>query len=80
MRTIALKVWTEPAVAIGLLVSIGLLIANLIGTPDWSAQGIIAIVAPLASALGIRKVVSPDHGPPPVPEPSGTTYRKPEPR
>lgn len=83
MREIGERIWREPAVCIGLLVSLGLLVANLIGTPDWSAQGIIAILAPFASSLGIRQLVAPARdrqAGPPVLGNDGTTYRKLEPR
>jgi hypothetical protein len=60
MKVIINKLWNEPAAFIGLLTTLGLLVLNLIGTPDWSLQSIIAILAPLTSALGIRQLVSPD--------------------
>lgn len=64
MRVLFARIWTEPAAAIGLLTSLVLLVVNLIGTPDWSLQGIVAILAPLASSLGIRQLVSPAAPPP----------------
>ena len=59
MKAIAQRVWLEPAAAIGLLVTLGLLVLNLIGDDTWDAQTVIEVVAPLASALGIRQVVTP---------------------
>lgn len=59
MKVIAQKVWNEPAVAIGLLVSLVLLVLNLLDDQDWGVQNIIAILAPFASALGIRNLVMP---------------------
>lgn len=59
MKVIAQKVWNEPAVAIGLLVSAVLLVVNLLDDQDWGVQSIIAILAPFATALGIRGAVVP---------------------
>ena len=59
MKPLAQQVWREPAAAIGLLTTLALLVINLIGTPDCSAQGLIAIFAPFASSLGIRQLVTP---------------------
>jgi hypothetical protein len=66
MKVIAERFWTEPAAAIGLLTSIALLILALATGADLTADTIVAIVAPVASALGIRQVVSPAAGPRPV--------------
>jgi hypothetical protein len=60
MKVIFTKLWEEPAACIGLVVSIGLLVVNLIGDADWSLQAIVAILAPFVSSLGIRQVVTPD--------------------
>ena len=51
--------WTEPAVFIGALVSIALLILAIITGDTWDAATIAGIVAPIASALGIRQLVTP---------------------
>lgn len=59
MKEILHKFWNEPAAAIGLLVTLGLLAINLIGHPSWGADTITAILAPLISSLGIRQLVSP---------------------
>jgi hypothetical protein len=59
MRILALKLWNEPAAFIGLLTTLGLLALNLLGDSDWSLEQIVAIVAPLASGLGIRQLVTP---------------------
>ena len=59
MKPIAQRLWNEPAAFIGALVSVGLLVLNLLGNPEWSAQQIVEIIAPLASALGIRQLVTP---------------------
>ena len=60
MKVIAHKVWHEPAVFIGLLVTLGLLAgAILVRSRRLAVEHIIAILAPLATALGIRTQVKP---------------------
>ena len=59
MRAIAQRVWREPAVFIGLLVTLGLLAGALIAHQKIDAGIIVGILAPLASALGIRQLVTP---------------------
>jgi hypothetical protein len=59
VKELGKRIWYEPAAAIGLLASIILLVINLVGDNDWNVEHIIAIVAPLASALGIRQLVTP---------------------
>ena len=64
MKVIAERFWKEPAVAIGFLVSLALLVYALIDD-SFDAQSIVGILAPLVSALGIRQLVTPakeDHG------------------
>jgi len=58
MKVIAKRIWTEPAVAIGLLTSTVLLILAII-TNSFDASSIAGIVAPFLSSLGIRQLVSP---------------------
>jgi hypothetical protein len=65
MKELAARVWAEPAVFIGLLVSLGLLTLALLTDPDWDASTILGIIAPVASALGIRPLVTPTHKGPP---------------
>lgn len=74
MKAIAKKIWEEPAVALGALVSLILLVGGIIdGHMDWNANHIIAVLAPLITALGIRPLVQPvKHD-----EPTGTTYQPP---
>lgn len=76
MKVIAQKVWNEPAVAIGLLVSLVLLVLNLLDDQDWGVQNIIAILAPLASSLGIRNLVMPMAKLDEATKPDGTTYQR----
>lgn len=82
MKTVAQRIWNEPAVFVGLLVTLGLLIVNIIGHTEWSGQEVVEVLAPLASALGIRQLVVPatkaSRGD--VPKQGGTTYQKLEPR
>jgi hypothetical protein len=59
MKVIATKLWEEPAACIGLFVTLGLLLLNLLGDTDWSLQSIIEVLAPFVSSLGIRQVVTP---------------------
>lgn len=59
MSEIAKRVWKEPAVAIGLATTIGLLILAVVTGTNWDASVIVGIVAPVASALGIRSQVTP---------------------
>jgi hypothetical protein len=59
MKEIARKVWEEPAVAIGLLVSIALLVGALLTDTDFDWEAIVAILAPFLSGLGIRPLVKP---------------------
>jgi hypothetical protein len=59
VKTIVKQVWSEPAVAIGLLASLILLGLELVGDNEFTADTIIAIAAPFVSSLGIRQVVTP---------------------
>ena len=59
MKPILQRVWKEPAVFIGLLTSIVLAILAIITSAHWDASLIVGIVAPLASSLGIRSLVTP---------------------
>jgi hypothetical protein len=76
MKVIAQRIWNEPAVCIGLLASVILLVINLIGENDWGFEEIIAILAPLASALGIRQAVYSPATVDKLTEPKGTTFQK----
>lgn len=62
MKVIAQKVWSEPAVFIGLVVTLGLLAGALIAHQPIDAGVVIGILAPLGSALGIRQLVTPAKG------------------
>jgi hypothetical protein len=59
VKTIVKQVWTEPAVAIGLLASLILLVLQFIGDNEFTADTIISIAAPFVTSLGIRQAVTP---------------------
>lgn len=56
MKVIAQRIWNEPAVAIGLLTTVILVLINVIGDSDWGIESLIFMMAPFASALGIRQL------------------------
>jgi hypothetical protein len=58
MSEIARRIWTEPAVAVGLLASLALLALTLI-SGDTDTVNWIEVAAPLLAALGIRPLVTP---------------------
>lgn len=64
MKVIVQRIWREPAVCIGLAASLILLLLEFLGDDKFTADSIIAICAPLVSALGIRQTVSPALEPP----------------
>jgi hypothetical protein len=71
MKEIAQRVWHEPAVAIGLLISIALAVVAIINGDDWGWEEVLFVVGPLLAALGIRPFVTPVKDatqPPPVSE------------
>lgn len=59
MKVIIQRCWREPAVFIGLVTSLALLALALIDGASLDATQIISIVAPFASSLGIRQLVTP---------------------
>jgi hypothetical protein len=75
VKVIMKQIWNEPAAAIGLLTSALLAVIAVADGADWDAQTIIGVIAPLASALGIRQLVSPAAGPRDQEPPAGTTYQ-----
>lgn len=90
MKVIAQRVWSEPAVFIGLAASVILAILAVATGADWDASTIAGIAAPFISALGIRRAVTPTaetpsepSPPPPVPpgdpEPGDKTPTSPVP-
>ena len=62
MSEIAKRAWREPAVFIGLLTSVALVVITLATGDPWDTDAIAAVVAPLAAALGIRQLVTPMAG------------------
>lgn len=65
MGEILKRVWREPAVFLGLLTSAALAVITIATGDPWDTAAIAAVVAPLASALGIRQLVTPATGEPP---------------
>ena len=59
MKSVAQQLWNEPAAFIGLMTSILLAVIAVVTGTDWNAQTILGIVAPVASGLGIRQLVTP---------------------
>lgn len=74
MKLLVLRIWSEPAVFIGLLTTVALILVNVIGEDDWGLENVIAILAPLVSSLGIRQLVTPVAGKLEVAEPDATTF------
>lgn len=64
MKEIARRVWHEPAVCLGLLASIALVVITLATGDPWDTATIAGVAAPLVSALGIRELVTPTGGNP----------------
>lgn len=62
MREILARVWREPAVFLGLVTSAALAIVTVLTGDPWDTAAIVAVIAPLASALGIRQLVTPVAG------------------
>jgi hypothetical protein len=59
---IARRVWHEPAVFLGLITSIALVVITLATGDKWDTATIAGVAAPLVSALGIRELVTPTGG------------------
>lgn len=59
MTELARRAWHEPAVLIGLLVSVAVLVMDIAAGVKLDAEAIIAVLAPLLAALGIRETVTP---------------------
>jgi hypothetical protein len=59
---IARRVWHEPAVFLGLIASIALVVITLATGDKWDTATIAGVAAPLVSALGIRELVTPTGG------------------
>lgn len=62
MSEIARRVWHEPAVFLGLITSIALVVITLATGDKWDTATIAGVAAPLVSALGIRELVTPTGG------------------
>jgi hypothetical protein len=74
MSEIIKRAWKEPAVGIGLLVTVALAIGAAATSSDWSWETIVAVLSPLLAGLGIRPLVTPVKKPADVvPSPQGDT-------
>jgi len=59
MQQLIQRFWKEPAVCIGVITSVILAILAVVTSASWNAETIVGIIAPTASALGIRSQVTP---------------------
>jgi hypothetical protein len=59
LSEIAKRAWREPAVFLGFVTSAALAIITVATGDPWDTAAIVAVIAPLASALGIRQLVTP---------------------
>lgn len=59
MRQIIELCWNEPAVAIGVLASVALAVLKMVNGGDLTADDLLAILAPLGTAAGVRPLVTP---------------------
>lgn len=59
MSVVFERIWREPAVFIGLLTTIVLLVVAILTGASWDASVILGILGPLLAALGIRPLVTP---------------------
>ena len=59
MKEIGKRIWYEPAVAIGLLLSVALFVVTLLNDADWDWNTILLVCGPLLSGLGTRALVKP---------------------
>ena len=59
MRKLFARVWHEPAVFLGFATSVALIIITLATGDHWDTATVAGVIAPLASALGIRELVTP---------------------
>jgi hypothetical protein len=59
MRQIMQLFWNEPAVAIGVLASVALAVLKIVNGGALTADDVVAILAPLGTAAGVRPLVTP---------------------
>jgi hypothetical protein len=62
MKEISTRIWNEPAVFIGFITTLALAIIAVVTGNDWDIATVAGVIAPLASSLGIRSLVTPFHG------------------
>jgi hypothetical protein len=82
MKSVAQKLWNEPAAFLGLVATLILLVLNILGDSDWSLEQVVNILAPLVTGLGIRQLVVPTTKASKgiAPARDETTYQRLEPR
>lgn len=59
MKEIGKRIWEEPSVAIGLLLSVALTVVTLLNGTDFDWNTILLVLGPLLTGLGIRPTVKP---------------------
>jgi hypothetical protein len=59
MRQLVKLFWDEPAVAIGVLASVALAVLKIVNGGALTADDVLAVLAPLGTAAGVRPFVSP---------------------
>ncbi len=59
MKEIGKRIWEEPAVAIGLLLSIAMGIITALNGTDWDWNTILLVLGPFLTGIGVRPTVKP---------------------
>jgi hypothetical protein len=59
MRQIAKLFWNEPAVALGVIASVAIALLKIVSGGALTADDVLAILAPLGTAAGVRPLVTP---------------------
>jgi hypothetical protein len=62
--------WEEPAVALGVIAAAAVAVLNLASGGGLTAEDLLAILAPLAAAAGVRPLVTPARPVTAQPEPA----------
>jgi hypothetical protein len=56
MRELWRRIWNEATVAIGFISTVALIIATAVTNAKWDAGTVVAVLAPLATALGVKGI------------------------
>jgi hypothetical protein len=59
MKEIGRRIWYEPSVAIGLLLTVAMTVITLLSDTTWDWNTILLVCGPLLTGLGIRPTVKP---------------------